>query len=265
VVHSDTDATPYDMATLGSRSTYHMGNAVRLAAEDARTQLLALAATYLNAAPETLRCEDGRVVDAAGKTMTFKELFVARYGMQAGTIIGSGSFEPPFTKADTNGQSPNITPFWMIGAAGVEISVDTETGRITCDRLVTAGDVGRAINPEIVERQLNSAAIMALGSSIAEVMIFENGQLVNASLADYKIPSLLDIPLEIEAELIGEPHPNAPFGAKGVGESGSFGVTPAIANALHDATGVRVRAMPLLPERVLRALHAAAGTPLGDD
>jgi CO/xanthine dehydrogenase Mo-binding subunit len=197
--------------------------------------------------------------------MTFKELFVARFGMQAGTIIGSGSFEPPFTKADKDGQSPNITPFWMIGAAGVEISVDTETGRITCDRLVTAGDVGRAINPEIVERQLNSAAIMALGSSIAEVMIFENGQLVNASLADYKIPSFLDIPVEIEAELIGEPHPSAPFGAKGVGESGSFGVTPAIANALQDATGVRVRAMPLLPERVLRALHEAAGTPLGDD
>ncbi len=265
VVHSDTDATPYDMATLGSRSTYHMGNAVRLAADDARAQLLALAATYLNAPVDTLRCEDGRVIDAAGNAMTFKELFVARFGMQAGTIIGSGSFEPPFKKADANGQSPNITPFWMVGAAGVEISVDTETGRITCDRLFTAGDVGRAINPAIVERQLNSAAIMALGSSIGEVMMFENGQLVNASLADYKIPSFLDIPHEIAAELIQDPHPNAPFGAKGVGESGSFGVTPAIANALEDACGVRVRAMPLLPERVLRALHEAAGRDLGDD
>jgi CO/xanthine dehydrogenase Mo-binding subunit len=265
VVHSDTDATPYDMATLGSRSTYHMGNAVRLAADDARAQLLALAATYLNASIDALRCEDGRVIDAAGNAMTFKELFVARFGMQAGTIIGSGSFEPPFTKADKNGQSPSITPFWMIGAAGVEISVDTETGRITCDRLYTAGDVGRAINPAIVERQLNSAAIMALGSSIGEVMVFEHGQLVNASLADYKIPSFLDIPPQIAAELIQDPHPNAPFGAKGVGESGSFGVTPAIANALEDACGVRVRAMPLLPERVLRALHEAAGRPLGED
>jgi len=265
VVHSDTDVTPYDMATLGSRSTYHMGHAVRLAAEDARAQLVALAATYLNVPTDQLTCEDGRVVDVDGNAMTFRELFVARFGMQAGTIIGSGSFEPPFTKADKNGQSPNITPFWMIGAAGVEITVDTETGRITCDRLVTAGDVGRAINPKIVERQLNGAAIMALGSSISEVMIFENGQLVNASLADYKIPSFLDIPAEVEAELIEDPHPNAPFGAKGVGESGSFGVTPAIANALEDATGVRVRAMPLLPERVLRALREAAGHPLGDE
>jgi CO/xanthine dehydrogenase Mo-binding subunit len=96
-------------------------------------------------------------------------------------------------------------------------------------------------------------------------MIFENGQLVNASLADYKIPSFLDIPREINAVLIEDPHPTAPFGAKGVGESGSFGPTPAIANALEDATGVRVRAMPLLPERVLRALHEAQGRQLGDE
>jgi CO/xanthine dehydrogenase Mo-binding subunit len=265
VVHSDTDATPYDMATLGSRSTYHMGHAVRLAAEDARTQLLALAATYLETPADALTCEDGRISTADGRTMTFKELFVARYGMQAGTVIGSGSFEPPYAKPDKDGQSTNITPFWMIGAAGVEITVDTETGRIRCDRLVTAGDVGRAINPSIVERQLNGAAIMALGSSISETMVFEHGQLVNASLADYKIPSFLDIPATIAAELIEEPHPSAPFGAKGVGESGSFGVTPAIANALEDATGVRVREMPLLPERVLRALREAAGRPLGDD
>ena len=265
VVHSDTDATPYDMATLGSRSTYHMGHAVRLAASDAREQLMALAATYLAVPADQLTCEDGRIIDVAGNAMTFRDLFVARFGMQAGSVIGSGSFEPPYAKPDKNGQSPNVTPFWMIGAAGVEISVDTETGRITCDRLVTAGDVGRAINPLIVERQLNGAAIMALGSSISEVMIFEHGQLVNASLADYKIPSFLDIPREITAELIEDPHPNAPFGAKGVGESGSFGVTPAIANALEDATGVRVRAMPLLPERVLRALREAEGLAWSDD
>jgi CO/xanthine dehydrogenase Mo-binding subunit len=263
VVHSDTDVTPYDMATLGSRSTYHMGHAVRLAADDARNQLLALAATYLGVPAETCVCEDGIISTSAGKSMTFKELFVARFGMQAGNVVGTGSFEPPYAKPDmTTGQSKNVTPFWMIGATAVEITVDTETGRITVDKCVTAGDVGRAINPAIVERQLNGAAIMAIGSSISEVMIFENGQVVNASLADYKIPSFLDIPKEIHAELIEDPHPTAPYGAKGVGESGSFGPTPAIANALEDACGVRVREMPLLPERVLRAIREAAGTPL---
>ena len=263
VVHSDTDVTPYDMATLGSRSTYHMGHAVRLAADDARNQLLALAATYLGVPAETCICADGVISTSEGKSMTFKELFVARFGMQAGNVVGTGSFEPPYAKPDmTTGQSKNVTPFWMIGATAVEITVDTETGRIRVDRCVTAGDVGRAINPKIVERQLNGAAIMAIGSSISEVMVFENGQVVNASLADYKIPSFLDIPHHVEAELIQDPHPNAPYGAKGVGESGSFGPTPAIANALFDACGVRVKEMPLLPERVLRAIREAAGTPL---
>jgi len=263
VVHSDTDMTPYDMATLGSRSTYHMGHAVRLAADDARNQLLALAATYLGVPPESCACSDGVISTGDGRSMTFRELFVARFGMQAGNVVGTGSFEPPYAKPDmTTGQSSNVTPFWMIGATAVEISVDTETGRITVDRCVTAGDVGRAINPAIVTAQLNSAAIMAIGASISEVMVFERGQIVNASLADYKIPSFLDIPRDITAELIEEPHPNAPYGAKGVGESGSFGPAPAIANALADATGVRVYEMPLLPERVLRALRAAAGAPL---
>jgi CO/xanthine dehydrogenase Mo-binding subunit len=96
-------------------------------------------------------------------------------------------------------------------------------------------------------------------------MVFEDGKLLNGSLADYKIPGFLDVPRTIGATLIEDPHPTAPFGAVGVGESGSYGVTPAIANALCDATGVRIREMPLTPERVLRALRAAAGTPLGDD
>jgi CO/xanthine dehydrogenase Mo-binding subunit len=266
VVHSDTDVTPYDMATLGSRSTYHMGHAVRLAAEDARDQLLGLAAAALGVPAHSLASRDGVITGADGRAMTFRELFVARFGMQAGNVIGTGSFEPPYAKPDLKtGQSRNVTPFWMVGGAGVEIAVDTETGRIAVERMVTAADVGRAINPSIVEKQLGGAAIMALGSTLSEGMAFENGQCVNASLADYKIPGLLDVPARMRSVLIEEPHPNAPFGAKGVGESGSFGVSPAVANALFDATGVRLRELPLFPERVLRALRAAAGRPLGDD
>lgn len=262
VVHSDTDVTPYDMATLGSRSTYHMGHAVRLAAEDARAQLLDLAASNLGVPTGQLACVDGAVRMPDGRSCTLRELFVARFGMQAGNVVGSGSFEPPYAKPDADGQSPNVTPFWMIGGTGVEIAVDVETGRIAVERLVCAGDVGRAINPAIVERQLSGAAIMALGSSIGEVMLFDEGRLLNGSLADYKIPGFLDVPPAIAAVLVEEPHPEAPYGAKGVGESGAFAVTPAIANALCDATGVRIREMPLTPERVLRALRAASGAPL---
>ncbi|MFN2460476.1 MAG: xanthine dehydrogenase family protein molybdopterin-binding subunit [Candidatus Velthaea sp.] len=263
VLHPDTDITPYDMATLGSRSTYHMGNAVRRAADDARQQLLALAATQLNVPAEQLSCADGVVSARDGRSMTLREIFIARFGMQAGNVVGVGSFAPPYEKVDPEtGQSANITPFWMVGATAVEIAVDTETGRITVEKLVTAGDVGRAINPAIVVRQLDGAAIQQLGGALFEQMLFDNGQLVNGSLADYKVPGFHDLPHELHSDLIEVPHHAGPFGAKGVGETGTFGVAPAIANALCDATGARIRELPLTPERVLRAIRAHAGTPL---
>ncbi|HTJ24744.1 MAG TPA: xanthine dehydrogenase family protein molybdopterin-binding subunit [Candidatus Limnocylindria bacterium] len=263
VLHPDTDMTPYDMATLGSRSTYHMGNAVRLAALDARRQLIALAAQSLGVPEDQLACKDGAVSASDGRRKTFREIFVDRFGMQAGNVVGFGTFAPEYEKADPKtGQSPNITPFWMVGATGVEIEVDTETGRITVTKMVTAGDVGRAINPEIVVRQLDGAAIMQLGATLFEQMIFDGGQVVNASLADYKIPGIHDVPHHIASDLIEVPHPRAPYGAKGVGESGTFGVSPAIANALADACGVRVRELPLTPERVLRAIRSKSGDPL---
>ena len=129
VVHPDTDVTPYDMATLGSRSTYHMGNAVRRAAEDARDKLLALA----------------REVGVSVETTPIAEVFRKRYGMQAGNIVGTGSFIPTYTPTDHDtGQSANVTPFWMVGATGAEVEVDTDTGQVRVTRLVNVADVGNA-------------------------------------------------------------------------------------------------------------------------
>jgi CO/xanthine dehydrogenase Mo-binding subunit len=266
VTHPDTDVTPYDMATLGSRSTYHMGHAVRLAAQDVRAQLLEIAAGALQANAENLECREGSVISPSGDRMTFAEIMRARFGMQAGTLIGVGSFTPPYEKPDPHtGQSGNITPFWMLGGAGAEIEVDTETGRIRVTKLVNAGDVGSAINPAIVERQLIGAGTMQLGFTLFEEMVFSDGQVVNASLADYKIPGILDIPEDMTAELVEIPHDQAPWGAKGVGETGVFSPAPAIANALFDAVGVRILEMPLTPERVLRALREAEKRPLEKD
>ena len=166
---------------------------------------------------------------------------LAHFGMQAGNIIGIGSYTPTYAKPDPKtGQSADVTPFWMVGGTGAEIEVDTETGRIRVTKLINAGDVGCAINPEIVKRQLNGAAMMQLGFTLFEEMLFDGGQVINASLADYKIPGFLDIPDEIIAEFIEVPHQRGPFGAKGMGETGTFGVSPAIANALYDAVGVRI-------------------------
>jgi len=266
VVHPDTDVTPYDMATLGSRSTFHMGHAVRRAADDVRTQVLAIASSVLQTPVAELDCRDGAVTTPDGRVLSFREVMLARFAMQAGTITGVGTYTPTYATPDSaTGQSADVTPFWMLGAAGAEIEVDCETGRIRVTKLVNVADVGRAINPASVERQLIGAAIMQVGFTLFEEMLFSDGQVVNATLADYKIPGFLDIPVDLSAAAVEIPHPAAPFGAKGVGETGVFAPSPAIANALYDAVGIIVPDLPLTPERVLRALREADGRPLRND
>jgi CO/xanthine dehydrogenase Mo-binding subunit len=239
VVHSDTDVTPYDMATLGSRSLFHMGNAVKLAAEDARNKL------------DRLRNELGLAADCG-----IGEIFKKQYGMQAGNVLGTGSYIPTYKSPDVNGLTDNATPFWMVGATGVEVEVDTETGRVRVTRMVNVADVGTPINPKIVETQLSGAAIMQLGFTLLEKMAFDaRGQLRNASLAEYRIPGFLDLPASITSEAVVAEQKSGPFGGKGVGETGTFGVSPAIANAVHDAVGVRVTELPLSAEAVFMAMQ----------
>jgi CO/xanthine dehydrogenase Mo-binding subunit len=240
VVHPDTDVTPYDMATLGSRSTYHMGHAVRLAAEDARAKIEALAAEL--GLPR-------------GSNAPLAELFRKKYGMQAGNIVGSGSFVPSYSSPDhATGLTPNATPFWMVGGTGAEVEVDTETGQVRVLRLINVADLGTPINPKIVETQLSGGAIMQLGFTLMEKMDFRDGQLLNPSLADYKIPGMRDLPARMENEAVAAVQHSGPFGAKGVGESATFGVSPAIANAIDDAVGVRLMELPMTPDAVFAAL-----------
>jgi CO/xanthine dehydrogenase Mo-binding subunit len=239
VVHSDTDVTPYDMATLGSRSLFHMGNAVKLAAEDALRKL------------NELRTQLQLPADCP-----IPDIFKKKYGMQAGNVAGAGSYIPAYKSPDANGLTDNATPFWMVGGSGVEIEVDTETGKVRITRLVNVADVGTPINPKIVETQISGAAIMQLGFTLHEKMEFDaQGQLRNASFAEYKIPGLLDLPGSMVNEAVVAEQKTGPFGGKGVGESGTFGVSPAIANAIHDAVGVRLTALPLSAEAVFMALQ----------
>jgi len=222
---------------------------VRLASQDARDKLLALAREA--GLPE-------------GSNVPVAEVFKKRYGMQAGNVIGTGSYIPDYASPDpATGQSPNVTPFWMIGGAGAEVAVDIETGRTRVLRLINAADAGTPINPAIARTQLSGAAIMQLGFTLFEEMLLDGGQVTNASLADYKIPGMLDIP-PMENTLVAATQQNGPFGAKGLGESGTFGVSPAIANAIHDAIGVRLTSLPLTAEAVLRAIREQEGRPLGD-
>lgn len=244
VIRPDTDVTPYDMATLGSRSTFHMGHAVRLAAEDALAQMRAMAAEY------GMGQVDG--------PLSASELLKRRYGMQAGNIVGVGSFIPDYISPDKDtGQSDNITPNWMIGGTGVEVEVDTETGQFRIVRMENVVDCGTPLNPKIVATQISGGAIMQLGAALYEKMEFdEDGQLRNASFAEYKIPGIHDLPEHLGTEIVEAVQHNGPFGAKGVGESGTYGVASAIAEAIEDAVGVRLMAMPMKYEEVCRALHA---------
>jgi CO/xanthine dehydrogenase Mo-binding subunit len=249
VIHPDTDVTPYDMGTLGSRSTFHMGTAVRLAAEDAQRKIEALAAE-LGLPPRS--------------NIPLSELFRRKYGMQAGNIIGTGSFIPAYEKPDPmTGQSKNATPFWGVGASGAEVEIDIETGALTITKLVNIVDIGTAINPELARAQISGAAIMQLGFTMTEQMLFRDGQLTNNSLSEYKIPTLLDLPREFINEYVESRQASGPFGAKGAGESSTIALSPAIGNAVADAIGVHLTDLPLTPESIFRALQNADATLLG--
>ena len=244
VIHSDTDVTPYDMGTLGSRSTFHMGLAVRQAAEDAKRKIAEL--THELGLPP-------------GTNVPLDELFRRKYGMQAGNIIGTGSFIPGYEKPDTTtGQSTNVTPFWGVGGSGAEVEVDTETGQFKVTKLVNVADVGTPLNPKLVQVQLSGAAIMQLGFTISENMTFRDGQLTTNSLADYKIPTLLDIPRDFVNEIVESRQESGPFGAKGAGENTTIALSPAIGNAIADAVGVRLTALPVDAETIFRALHGGS-------
>jgi CO/xanthine dehydrogenase Mo-binding subunit len=140
-----------------------------------------------------------------------------------------------------------------MGAA--EVSFDSETGEITIDRYITVADVGKAINVVQAEEQDEGAAIQGLGHTLFESLYYENGQPLNANLVDYRVPRFTDTPIRFNSALIENEDGPGPYGAKGMGESGIVSIAPAIGNAIFQATGVRIRSLPLTPERVWRALR----------
>jgi CO/xanthine dehydrogenase Mo-binding subunit len=228
--------------------------------------------TFKRPAPKVglVTCSNGvfgeEVGEREGSNIPVNELFKKKYGMQAGNIVATGVYKPDYVPPDPeNGLTPNATPFWMCAAAGAEVEVDTETGSVRVIRLINVVDCGRPLNPKIVETQISGAALMALGFTMFEKMHIDAGQVTNASLADYKIPCMLDVPPGMENEALAAHQSNGPFGAKGVGETATFCVSPAIGNAIADACGVRLIELPLNPEAVLRALRAKDNRVLGEE
>ena len=257
IVQPDTDITPYDTISAGSRSTYHMGNAVRMAAGKIKAELFSAVAAKLEVHTEDLIARDGRISvrGTEEKGMTISQAFLAKFGSLGTTITGEAICQPTAAPMDPEtGQSEKCTEYWFPSASAAEVDVDTETGQVSVVKFLSVGDVGTAINPKHCEQQLLGSATTHLSLTLFEEMIFEEGQLLNGSLLDYQIASMKDLPETFEPIVVEVPHESGPFGAKGVGETGTLTVSAAIANAIEDAVGVRIRDLPITPEKILRLL-----------
>jgi CO/xanthine dehydrogenase Mo-binding subunit len=251
VVQPDTAVTPYDQTTSSSRSTAMTGRAVQVASEDVRDQLLEVVAQNLDIATRDLALADGAVV-AASRRLTYAEALALRFGMSGGELIGRGVIAPGRTAAPLGGS----TPFWEMAVGAAEVSVDEETGAVRVERYVSVADVGRAINPLLLEGQDEGGVVQGLGHTLLEEMLYADGHLLNGTLLVYRVPRADDAPPELECRFVENADGSGPFGAKGAGEGSLIPVSPAVANALARLTGVRLRDLPLTPERVWRALRA---------
>ena len=266
IVQPDTDTTPYDTITAGSRSTYHMGNAVRMAAGKVKKELFEVVAARLEADPEDLIAQNGRISVRGNEErgMTISEAFLAKFGSLGTTLAAEAICQPTAIQMDPEtGQSEKCTEYWFPSATAAEVEVDTETGQVKVLQFFCVGDTGTAINPRHCEQQLLGAAITHLGLTLFEEMIFAEGQLVNGSLLDYQVASIKDMPKSFRPIIVEVAHETGPFGAKGAGETGALTVAPAIANAIQDAIGVRIRDLPITPEKVLRAFREKSGQSSG--
>ena len=242
VYSSDTDFTPFDTGAYASSTTYVSGKATEKAAQDVRTQILQVAGKMLEEDSTDLTIKGEQIIGHNGQTVSLAEIgHRVAYQVDQRQIIASASCVPA--------ESP--APFM---ANFAEVAVDTETGEVEIVKYVAVVDCGSVINPHMAEGQVEGAVVNGIGYALHEEMIFNSrGSMRNPSLFDYKIPGAADIP-PLEVILVDSYEPTGPMGAKSVGEIGINGPIPAIANAIYDAVGVRLRVTPFTPQRVLAAM-----------
>lgn len=246
LLQSDTAAVSYDRSTGASRTTTLMGLAIAAAARDAREQLVRWAQESL--APDGPTVVEEQTGVRIGDAMhDWGEIVRSWFGGHAGECVGRGYIRRA-------GATEEMPPFWEIGCVGVEVSVDESTGVVRVEKLVTVGDVGCAINPQLVEGQDIGAAMMGLGMATREELIYEDGNLMNGNLFDYRVPRTTDLP-EIRSIIVERGDGVGLYGAKGGGEGSLNPVAAAIANAVWRAAGIRLREAPFSPERVWKALQ----------
>jgi 4-hydroxybenzoyl-CoA reductase subunit alpha len=250
---ADTETTPMDIGTWGSRVTLMAGNAVLAAARDLKGQVLEAAARGLKTEPGELEVREGQIYvrGAPERKMAFSEAVVEAVKASGGKpLIGRGSYHP-------EGKGI-VSPAFAFGVQVAEVEVDRETGQVRVLKTTTAHDCGMPINPMAVEGQLEGSVHMGLGQTLYEQEVTEKGRVANPSFLDYQMATAPDMP-QIEMIEVRTDEPEGPFGAKEAGEGLVGPTVPAIANAVYDAVGVWIKELPITPEKILRALREKGG------
>ena len=251
IAGADTKTTPYDSSTGSSRSTTVMGTAVQKAAHDLKQQFIKIGAQILGVKPNQIQVIDGALV-AGEARLSFREAFERRFGKgSGGEMIGHGEVGPEIT-------DNKLPVFWEVGMGTAEVAIDRETGEVKLKKFISVADVGKAIHPEHCIAQEEGAAMQGIGHTFFEELVYDNGQLVNPNLVDYRIPTFDEVPEEFHTVLVENGDGPGPFGVRGMAEGGILSVAPSVCNAIDRATGVRIKELPLTPERVWRALRTRA-------
>jgi carbon-monoxide dehydrogenase large subunit len=258
----DTDFSPYNHQTGGSRTTYTVGIAVERASEHAREQIFEHAGEMLECSVDDLELRPGGLVGVKGvatKQLPFSLIAKHAIFTNGGPIMGVANwvyeaerFDPKRTL--TAGFAPNAVGVFCFAALVVEVEVDEASGKVEVVEAWSAHDVGRAINPGAVEGQIQGGLVQGFGFALVEELLWDDGRLVNPSMMDYKVPGAMDVPYEIHAIILEDREKTGPFGARGVGEIPVNLAAPAICNAIEHAIGKKVTTIPATGERVLRAM-----------
>ena len=262
VVNSDTDIKPWDVGVHASRTTFIAGNSAIGAARKAKAKILVTAAAKFNVEPDTLNLRAGCVIEkASGKKLIEIDKLIRslHFSDKAELVMTTHYYEPPSQKQDKAFRG-DVSAAYAWATQVVEIEVDTDTGIVKLLKVTGAHDVGRVINRLGIEGQIEGGVVMGQGYALTENLIVENGVVRNPNFRDYKLVTAPEIP-EIDISFIETMDGEGPQGAKGVGEAPAICVAAAVANAIYNATGVRITALPFTPENVYRALRSNAQPP----
>lgn len=257
VINNDTDICPWDVGVHASRTTFVAGNAALGAAMKIKSQILEVAAKLLEEDPASLDIKNGVIISTKNSEKTIplgKALRKVHYTLGGKMLMAEYFYDPANENFDKEFKG-NLSVSYAYGSHGVEVEVDRETGHVKILNYIAAHDVGKPINPLLLEGQIYGGGLQGIGYALGEKMIYEGGRLKNGNFLDYKIPTAKDVP-PVQAVIIETDEKDGPFGAKGIGEPGLVPTAPAIANAIYDAVGVRIKDLPITPEKVLAALKA---------